>query len=429
MNRPGLAELGVHLPPLAVTSAGALPATPTLREARRAHARAVLSDAELAEEAQRAGEYWIAVQDRLGVDVLVDGDLDARDLVCRFADGLAGFTPGGLVRIYGDRYRRKPIIAGPVSWREPISVEGWQALQSLTTRPLKARVTGPYTLARWSFDAQYSSRAAACLAIAAALRQEVNALVAAGARVVQIDEPALAEPDAEWELAAEALRLVTTGVGAYVVAHTGQHGDSTAGELPSGRFGLPVDNLEIPGLGDPDGLPDGMHASIDVFAPGPRETPTSAAIDARLQAAVGAYGSERLWISSSWRLGAVSPDRAEAHLEAVVRAAATLRGDSPAAEAAAALVEVEAAPIEVEVAPAEGEEAPAEAEVTSAEAEVTPAEAEVTPAEAEAAPAEAEATPVEEAAAAEPVLPSGDASSDAAASVSIPAEDDAPDKP
>ena len=333
MNRPGLAELGVHLPPLAVTSAGALPATTALREARRAHARAVLSDAELAEEAQRACEHWIGVQDRLGVDVLVDGGLDARDLVCRFTDGLAGFTPGGLVRLYGDRYRRKPIIAGPVSWREPISIEGWQALQSLTTRPLKARVTGPYTLARWSFDAEYGSRAAACLAIAAALRQEVNALVAAGARVVQLDEPALAEPDAEWDLAAEAMRLVTTGIGAYVIAHTGASGDT---RVSDSRCGLPVDNLDVADLEGLDGLPEAMHATIDVFAPGTPEAPTSDAIDARLQGAVGAYGRERLWVSSSWRLGSVTPDRAEAHLEALVRAAASLRDGSTTTDAAPA---------------------------------------------------------------------------------------------
>ncbi len=394
MNRPGLAELGVHLPPLAVTSAGPLPATPALREARRAHARAVLSDAELAEEAQRASEHWVGVQERLGLDVLVDGAQDVRDLVCRFTDGLAGFTPGGLVRIYGDRYRRKPIIAGPVSWRAPISVEGWQTLQSLTTRPLKARVTGPYTLARWSFDAHYGSRAAACLAIATALRHEVNALVAAGAKVLQLDEPALTEPGAEWELAAEALRLVTTGVGAYVIAHTGHGGDP---ESRDPRSELPVDNLDVWNLDGSAHLPEGVDATIDVFALGAPDTPTSEAIDARLREAVDAYGTERLWVGSSWHLGAVTPDRAEAHLEALVRAAATLRGGStaagdvspeampvaegaPAAIATAVIVAAStevAAETEVDAQPEPGfEEAPQETEASVAASAVigTPAE-------------------------------------------------------
>lgn len=342
MSRPGLAELGVHLPPLAVTSAGALPPTTALRNARRGHARAVVSDAELADETQRACEYWIAVQERLGVDILVDGALDSRDLVCRFADGLAGFTHGGLVRIYGDRYRRKPIIADPVAWRAPISVDAWRTLQALTTRPLKASVTGPYTLMRWSFDAHYGSRDGACLAIAAAIRQELNALVAAGARIVQLEEPALAEPDAEWRLAAEALRLVTTGIGAYVVAHTGRGADLGSSDP---HFELPVDNLALPALEGSNGLPERMHATIDVFTNGADETPTAETLAERLQDAVAVYGTERLWVSSSVQLGHVTADRAEAHIEALVRAAAIARGGPTATPDAPALDDVEAAAV------------------------------------------------------------------------------------
>ena len=63
---------------------------------------------------KQATAHWITLQDELGMDVLVDGEMYRGDMVAYFAENMAGFTDSGLVRSYGNRYYRKPIATGPV---------------------------------------------------------------------------------------------------------------------------------------------------------------------------------------------------------------------------------------------------------------------------------------------------------------------------
>lgn len=338
MSRPTLVELDLRLPPLVATSVGSLPAPPALREARRAHAQGTLGDSALADQIQQARAYWIQAQERLAMDVLVDGALDGHDVVTRFTDRLEGFAAGGLVRIYGNRYRHKPLITGPIAWRAPIGVDDWRAVQSLTQRPVKARVTGPYTLMQWSFLGYYGTRDAACLAIAAALRHELDALVAAGARLIQVDEPALADPGAEWPLAADALRMVTDGLGAYVMAHTCREADATLAST-SADLTLPVDNVDVLPLAIVEAPAPSGDATLGILSSRLSAPPPSIELERDLQGAIARYGSDHLWISPDCGLAHVSPETAEAHLEAIVRtvaaARAALPGGSPIAAATA----------------------------------------------------------------------------------------------
>jgi 5-methyltetrahydropteroyltriglutamate--homocysteine methyltransferase len=322
----------MSLPPLVTTSVGGLPPPPALLEARLGHARGEIAESDLAQAAREAAAHWIRVQERLGLDVLVDPAPLRDDMVCRFTDALAGFEPGGLVRTYANSYRRKPVCSGPVEWRGPITVAAWQDLQALTTRPLKATLTGPYTLMDWSFCEYYPDRAAACLAIARALREEVAALAAAGARIVQIDEPALARSRGASGLAHDALRVLLAGVDAYAIVHTCRETVSDDGRAV---LELPVDNVDVALTRNGDDavqaladLPAGLHLSLGALAAHRSDVPAAEELARRLRPIVAVRPLETLWITPDCRLEHSTPEVAEAQLAALVDAARLLRGES-----------------------------------------------------------------------------------------------------
>jgi 5-methyltetrahydropteroyltriglutamate--homocysteine methyltransferase len=322
----------MSLPPLVTTSVGGLPPTPGLLEARLAHARGEVAEGDLAQATREAAAHWIRVQERVGLDVLVDPAPLRDDMVCRFTDALGGFSSGGLVRTYGNTFRRKPVCSGPVEWRGPITVAAWQELQALTTRPVKATLTGPYTLMDWSFLDYYPDRAAACLAIARALREEVAALAAAGARIVQIDEPALARSRAESGLAHEVLQVLLAGIDAYAIVHTCR--ESVAGDSLA-VLELPVDNVDLAltrNGGDAAHalahLPATLHLSLGALAADRSEVPAAEELARRLRPIAAVRPLETLWITPDCRLEHSTPEIAEAQLTALVEAARLLRGES-----------------------------------------------------------------------------------------------------
>ncbi len=210
----------MSLPLLPVTAVGSYPKPSYLLEARRKHLRQQISTEELTALERRATREWIQIQETLGMDILVDGEQYRGDMVAYFADELAGFAIAGLVRSYGNRYYPKPVIVGPVGRKAPVTVEWFTYAQSLTAKPVKGMLTGPYTIAEWSFNEYYPTRRALVLELARALHDEVVDLERAGATVIQIDEPAIhTRPEEDFELAVEAMDIVTNGISAYTVSH------------------------------------------------------------------------------------------------------------------------------------------------------------------------------------------------------------------
>jgi 5-methyltetrahydropteroyltriglutamate--homocysteine methyltransferase len=208
------------LPLLPTTAVGSYPKPAYLLEARRKHLRRQLDRAELGELERRATAEWIRIQEELGMDLLVDGEQYRGDMVAYFADEMAGFAIAGLVRSYGNRYYPKPVVVGPVGRKAPVTVAWFTYAQSLTRRPVKGMLTGPYTIAEWSFNEYYPTRRALVLELARAIHEEVLDLERAGARYIQIDEPAIhTRPEEEFDLAREAMEIVTDGVSAYTVTH------------------------------------------------------------------------------------------------------------------------------------------------------------------------------------------------------------------
>src|SRR5919106_222506 len=88
------------------------------------------------------------------------------------------------------RLARKPIAVGPVGRDGAVTVEWWKYAQSLTKAPVKGMLTGPYTICDWSFNEHYATRRDYVLDLAKVIRDEALDLEKAGARFIQIDEPA-----------------------------------------------------------------------------------------------------------------------------------------------------------------------------------------------------------------------------------------------
>lgn len=242
MSRKKLEQLGIDLPMFPTTSVGSFPKPDYLLKARTEFAKNKITLADLEQVERRATEFWIRQQEEMGVDVLVDGEMYRGDMVAYFAGKLTGFEEGGLVRSYGNRYYHKPIITGEVRWESPMTVDWWKYAQGLTSRPVKGMLTGPYTVMDWSFNEYYPDRRATCLAVAVPIRQEVEALIQAGAKIIQIDEPASSVRPEELSLIIEAMHVVTDGLPAYFISHLCYGAFET---IYPGMLDLPVDNFDM----------------------------------------------------------------------------------------------------------------------------------------------------------------------------------------
>jgi 5-methyltetrahydropteroyltriglutamate--homocysteine methyltransferase len=227
---------------LLTTSVGSLPKPDYLVAARGQARKGQIGRERLLELERQATREWIGIQQELGIDILVDGEQYRGDMVAYFAEHLEGFKESQLVRSYGNRYYRKPIIVGRVGWRKPVTVEWWRFAQRLTDRPVKGMLTGPYTIMDWSFNEHYPSRRAATLAIARVIREEAQDLERAGAQYIQVDEPAISTRPEEMDLAIEALGVVTKGLRAKTITHI-CYGDFAAIGPKLNR--LPVDQIDL----------------------------------------------------------------------------------------------------------------------------------------------------------------------------------------
>jgi 5-methyltetrahydropteroyltriglutamate--homocysteine methyltransferase len=227
---------------LLTTTVGSFGKPDYLQKARNANARGKLGESELNELERKATEEWIRRQERLDLDILVDGEMYRGDMVAYFAERLEGFRIGGLVRSYGNRYYHKPIIASKVARPKPMTVDWFRFTQSLTDRPVKGMLTGPYTMLDWSYNEAYKTRRDAALALAEVVRQEAEDLQAAGARYIQIDEPAIHARPEEIDIAIEAMGVVTQNLDAKTISHI-CYGDFAA--IYPKVLELPVDQLDL----------------------------------------------------------------------------------------------------------------------------------------------------------------------------------------
>ncbi|MFQ5892791.1 MAG: methionine synthase [Nitrospinota bacterium] len=329
MSRSKLEALGLKLPLLPTTTVGSFPKPDYLKEARIRYARGEIDQEELRALEERATTFWIETQEELGLDVVVDGEMYRGDMVAFFAETLEGFTLGGLVRSYGNRYYKKPIITGPVRWPGPVTVEWWRFAQERTERPVKGMLTGPYTIMDWSFNEYYPTRADATLALAKEVRKEVEALAEAGAKIIQIDEPALSTRPEELPLATEAMEIVTQDMPVYFITHIcyGAFEFIYPGmlALPVDNFDLEMSNSELDLLDLFEGHPftkDFSFGCLDVHS---HKIERLDQVDERLKRVLGCLPAEQIWVDPDCGLKTRTVEEAVEKLQVMVEGARGLR--------------------------------------------------------------------------------------------------------
>ncbi|MGH7910324.1 MAG: hypothetical protein ACREQM_17220 [Candidatus Dormibacteraceae bacterium] len=151
--------------------------------------RATPEDVSAAED--WATERALAEQEEAGLDLVTDGQIRWQDPITREAGGLRGFEIGGLLRWFEtNTYYRQPVAVGEIAWERPILVQDLRFALAHASRPVKAVVTGPYTLATLS-NTEARGHRTVTLELARALRQELLVLAAEGPAWLQIDEPAI----------------------------------------------------------------------------------------------------------------------------------------------------------------------------------------------------------------------------------------------
>jgi len=209
---------------LLTTTVGSFPKPDYLAQARNEFSSGKISHEELAGLELKATAEVIRLQEDIGLDILVDGEMYRGDMVAFFAGEpggrtIEGMKLGGLVRSYGNRYYHKPIITGKLAWPGPMTLEMWRYAQGLTDKPVKGMLTGPYTMVDWAFDEHYGDRTQAVLDMAAVLHREAVELDKAGASYIQVDEPAATTRLDEMDLVSRGLSVVTQGLKAKTVTH------------------------------------------------------------------------------------------------------------------------------------------------------------------------------------------------------------------
>ena len=222
------ARLG--LPTLPTTTIGSFPQTAEVRKMRARFESGDIEESAYDKFLEDSIAETIALQERLGLDMLVHGEFERSDMVEYFGEQLSGFafTRHGWVQSYGSRCVRPPLIYGDVARPRPMTVRWSTYAQSLTDRPVKGMLTGPVTILNWSFVRDDQPRDQTCRQIALALQDEVGDLERAGLRAIQVDEPALREGlplrRSDWQAyldwAVACFRESTASAGAATQIHT-----------------------------------------------------------------------------------------------------------------------------------------------------------------------------------------------------------------
>jgi len=224
------------------TTVGSFPKPTHLEKARNQHARGELSQDALEKMEHEETIAVLKRQEEIGLDILVDGELYRGDMTTYFAERMPGFAISNPVRSYGNRFYRKPIAVGPIRRKKPLTVEWWKFAQAQTSKPVKGMLTGPYTMMDWSFNEHYPSREAMAMDLAEAIREEALALQEAGAKYIQIDEPAVSVRPEELSMAVRALGRATEGLKAKTITHI-CYGDFDV--IYPALLDLPVDMIDL----------------------------------------------------------------------------------------------------------------------------------------------------------------------------------------
>ena len=298
----------------------------------RAHELWRVPEAQLEEAQDDATRLAVQDLERAGVDVITDGEMRRESYSNRFATALEGVDldePGVALDRTGHE-NPVPRVVGPIRRSRPVEVRDVEFLRSLTDRRIKITVPGPFTMTQQAQNDHYDDDRSLALAYADAVNEELRDLKAAGADVVQIDEPYLqARPEPAKEYAVEAIDRALDGIEGDTVLHTCFGYAHIVHDRPDGYPFLRELNdcaathlsLEAaqPNL-EPDVLRELPDKSIvlGVLDLGSPEAETAEVVAERIRGALEVVGPERLVVGPDCGMKYLSRDLAFRKLEAMV---------------------------------------------------------------------------------------------------------------
>jgi 5-methyltetrahydropteroyltriglutamate--homocysteine methyltransferase len=161
-------------------------------------------------------------QERAGLTIITDGEQRRESYSNRFAtalDGIDADNPGTTLSRIGKPIQ-VPRVVAPIRRKHPVLVRDLKVLRANTDRPVKMTIPGPFTMSKQAQDDYYRDPQAVALGFAAAVNSEIRDLFAAGADIVQIDEPWMQQhPDDARRYGLAALNRALDGVTGTVAVH------------------------------------------------------------------------------------------------------------------------------------------------------------------------------------------------------------------
>jgi 5-methyltetrahydropteroyltriglutamate--homocysteine methyltransferase len=196
----------------------------------------------LAEAQDDATRLAIRTLEDVGLDIVTDGEIRRESYSNRFATALEGIDlerPGSALDRSGHP-NPVPRIVGRIRRTRPVEVEDLRFLRRHTGRQVKITVPGPFTMAQQAQNDYYASDEEAAMDYAAAVNEEIRDLFAAGADVVQVDEPYMqARPEKARQYGLKALNRALEGVTGTTAVHICFGYAAIIHERPSGYSFLP----------------------------------------------------------------------------------------------------------------------------------------------------------------------------------------------
>lgn len=266
-----------------------------------------------------------------GVDVINDGQIRWDDLLAPFARAWRNTERGPLERFYDNNtYFRQPVISGPIETDGQTLVADYRKAKAIAKRELKAAIAGPLTFATLTAeDKHYKNLEARTLAVADALAAELRGLAAAGATLVDVEEPALSAHPELVDLARAAFeRLAKAGVSLalYPYFFSADRIIEKLAAFPVQQIGLDVRSRERS-----PGVIERLQVVKQVVVLGVVDARNTRVESAReigelVVAALKKVGADRLWLSTTTGTEYLPHDVAVKKLNALTDAARVTGG-------------------------------------------------------------------------------------------------------
>ncbi|MBP0466688.1 5-methyltetrahydropteroyltriglutamate--homocysteine methyltransferase [Roseomonas sp. PWR1] len=283
----------------------------------------------------------IAIRDmeRAGIDIITDGEMRRESYSNRFALALDGVDVDNPAIVSGRMGKPTPVprVTGPITRRHAVEVRDVSFLRANTDRQVKITLPGPFTLSMQAHDEHYGDPEALAMAYAAVVAEEARDLKAAGADVIQLDEPWLqARPEQAKQYGVKAINRALEGVEGTTVVHLCFGYAALVSDKPSGYSFLPqlADSIAAqisveaaqPKL-DLGMLKDLSNKTImlGVLDLGTTEVETAEQVADRLRAGLRHVAAERLVAAPDCGMKYLPRDRAFAKLKALADGAAIVR--------------------------------------------------------------------------------------------------------